>query len=264
MPKRKKLRDDEIQALVSRLLEDAESFSEEQLDSDRAQLTNYYMGRHFGNEEPGRSKIVIPVVRNVVQAIMPSLLRIFMGPEQVVEYKPREPKDVEGAKQSTDYINYIVMDDNPGFSILHSAFKDALVRRLGIIKWWWEAEEREYGTTLTGLTEEQMLLLEQDNDVELMEVELDPNTAAYSAKVAYIRSGVAKIAAVPPEELIFNRSARDRDEAAVVAHKRYMPIADAIRLLADVASREEIEEAAESGREDIDDDETSAARRFDE
>ena len=262
--KSKKLTDDEINSTVGRLLQDAENFAEEQLDTDRAQLTNYYMGRPFGNEEPGRSKIVLPEVRNVVQAILPSLLRIFMGPEKVVEYKPREAEDVDGSKQATDYVNYIVMDDNDGFSILHSVFKDGLVRRLGIVKWWWEEEERSYGTTLSGLSEDQLLLLQEDNDVEMGELEMDPNTGRYDVEVEYVRAGIAKLAAVPPEEFLFNRNARDRDEAAIVAHKRTMPLADAIRLLDGVATPEEIEEAARVTNEDVDDSELTQARRFDE
>jgi len=270
MPKRKKLTEDEVQSLVGRLLQEARTFTEEELDGDRALLTNYYFGRPFGNEEDGRSKIVVPEVRNVVQAILPSLMRVFLGPEQVNEFKPRGPEDVEGAKQATDYINFVFMDDNPGAMLLHAAFKDSLVRRLGIMKWWWETEEREGHALLTHLTEDQLLLLQNDShvDVEIVAGSMDPELGVpvYDVEVEYRRTGILRVTTIPPEEFLFNRSARDRDEAALVAHSRYMPVEDAIALLADVADEETVRDAASSGESGAGtnlDTESAAARRFD-
>ncbi|MHC4503552.1 MAG: portal protein [Planctomycetota bacterium] len=228
--KKQKPTDDEVQGIVSRLLEDATNFAKEQLDEDRSRATDYYMGRPFGNEEDGRSKIVVPEVRNVVQAMLPSLMRVFMGPEQVNEYKPRSAEDVPMAKQATDYVNYVFMDDNPGFSILHSAFKDALVRRLGIVKWWWEEESIEYAVTLTGLSEEQLQLLDADSAVELEVISVEAETGLVEAKVSYIQEGRVRCASVPPEELLFNRTARNRDQAIMMAHRRYMPVSDAVAM----------------------------------
>jgi hypothetical protein len=49
---------------------------------------------------------------------------------------PRTQLKIEEAEQATDYVNYIVMVENPGFQIFMSVFKDALVRKTGIFKWY--------------------------------------------------------------------------------------------------------------------------------
>ena len=57
-------------------------------------------GEPFGNEEEGRSQVVSMDVRDTVQAIMPSLMRIFHGSDRTVEYVPQSAEDVASAKQA--------------------------------------------------------------------------------------------------------------------------------------------------------------------
>ena len=213
---------EELQSFVQRAAEEALNWRDEELDPDQEEATDYYMGRPFGNEEEGRSKVVSTDVRDTVQAMLPSLMRIFFGPENIVEYEPKGPEDVEGAEQATDSVNYVVRNDNAGFSTMHSAFKDAMVRRLGVIKWWWDEKTELKGYEYTDLTEEHLMVLEQDeaNTVEVSGQYQgmgppDPQTGQpapvtlFDASVSRkSKEGRAKIAAVPPEEFIFSPEAR--------------------------------------------------------
>src|SRR5210317_1098876 len=134
--------DKELQTIVGSEIDDAVDFIDNWVSPNRAEATEYYRGEPFGNEEEGRSQVVSMDVRDTVQAIMPSLMRIFHGSDQTVEYVPQGPEDVAAAKQATDYANYIINRDNNGFLEMHSAFMDALVRKVGILKVYWDDQTK--------------------------------------------------------------------------------------------------------------------------
>ena len=96
--------DDELQGIVASELDDARDWIDNTVSPIRADATKYYRGEPFGNEEEGRSQVVSMDVRDTVQAIMPSLLRIFHGSERTVEYVPQNAEDVASAKQATEYV----------------------------------------------------------------------------------------------------------------------------------------------------------------
>ena len=136
----------EIQYAVKALVDDAVTYVDGTLSPERAEATRYYQGQPFGKEIPGRSQIVLTDLRDTVLAMLPSLVRMFFPTSgHVVEYQPR-PKSAEEiqravdlADQATEFVNEVVLDqDNNGFLELFSAWKDALVRKLGTIKYWWK------------------------------------------------------------------------------------------------------------------------------
>ena len=122
-----RMSDELLQSILKSEIDDAIDFIDNTISPIRAESEEYYLGRPFGNEESGRSQAVSMDVRDVVQAILPSLMRIFHGGSNVVEFVPIGPEDVPFAKQATDYCNYVFQNDNDGYSVLLSAFKDALI-----------------------------------------------------------------------------------------------------------------------------------------
>ena len=75
---------EELQGIVGKEIDDAIDFIDNHISPQRAAATQYYRGEPFGNEEDGRSQVVSMDVRDTVQAIMPSLMRIFHGSDQTV------------------------------------------------------------------------------------------------------------------------------------------------------------------------------------
>ena len=90
----------------------------------------------YTQESANKSTYVSTDVRDAVMLTLPSLIRLFAASENVVNLVPRTEADVDAAAQQTNYINYVFWQDNPGFLILHGAFKDALTVRTGFVKWW--------------------------------------------------------------------------------------------------------------------------------
>ena len=143
--------DAELQSIITQDLVDAVSYIDSYISPTRAKGTEYYRGDLFGNEVEGNSKVVAMEVRDTVSAMLPSLMRVFFSTENVVEFVPRGPEDVANAKQATDYVNYIFQNDNNGFLTSYAIFKDSLVRKCGIAKFWWEDEEKVHIDEYTGL-----------------------------------------------------------------------------------------------------------------
>ena len=81
--------DQELQGIVGKEIDDAIDFIDNWVSPVRATATQYYRGEPFGDEEEGRSQVISMDVRDTVQAIMPSLMRIFNGSDRTVEYVPQ-------------------------------------------------------------------------------------------------------------------------------------------------------------------------------
>ena len=50
--------------------------------------SQYYAGRPLGDEQSGRSQIVLTVVRDTIRSTLPSLLRVFTAVEDPVSFEP--------------------------------------------------------------------------------------------------------------------------------------------------------------------------------
>lgn len=146
------------------------------LASERADAMDYYLGNMDKDMPPqdGRSKAVSTDVADTIEGLMPHLMDIFAGSDEVVKFEPVGPEDEAAAQQETDYVNHVFMQQNPGFMVLYSFIKDALLSKVGIVKVWWEESEEEQRETFYDLTDEQFALLAQavaasDGQIEIVE-----------------------------------------------------------------------------------------------
>ena len=63
----------------------------------------------------GRSKAVSADVADTIEGLMPALMDIFCGSDEVVRFEPVGPEDEEAAQQETDYVNYVFHAAEPWF-----------------------------------------------------------------------------------------------------------------------------------------------------
>lgn len=241
--------DQNLQTIVAGELQDAVRYIDLEIGGMRALATSYYRGDPLGDEEEGRSRVISMDVRDTVIALMPQLMRIFFSSENVVEYAPETPEDSQMSQQATDYANYIVQRDNDGFGVVYSTFKDALVRKKGFIKYWWDTSEEVKTEEYSGLDDDALAMLMQDNDnAELTIVasypadgsagEIDPATGqpAQPAMLHDVRikrritDGRIKIMSMPPEEFLIDRRARSLKDAVVVAHRSMKTVSELVAM----------------------------------
>ena len=77
---------EDLQGVLRLMLTDAIQFVDTELTPVRTKALEYYKGEPFGNEQEGRSSIVMTTVRDVILSAMPSFMRMFMGTERAVEF----------------------------------------------------------------------------------------------------------------------------------------------------------------------------------
>jgi hypothetical protein len=246
---------EEIQAAITLAIEDAVDFIDNTISPQRAVAAEYYAGEPLGNEEEGRSTAQTMDVRDTVQAMLPSLMRIFCGSDHVVEYAPTGPEDVEMAKQATDYVNYILNQDQDQsyIEIIYATMKDALVKGSGFIKYCYDESEKTQSYELENLDDEALAALNSNPDVEIDMLKSmtssDNPEAMHSVRVTHRKKiGKIKVESVPPEEIVINRNARSLEDADLVAHRAYLTISDMVELGYDA---DEIEQYATTSDTDF-------------
>jgi len=96
----------ELQSIVASEIEDAISYIDSDLSPFRAQATRYYRGDPFGNEAEGSSQAISTEVRDVVNAMLPSIMRTMFSSERAVSLCQRVQRTWPW-RAGNDYANYV-------------------------------------------------------------------------------------------------------------------------------------------------------------
>ncbi len=177
MAKPKKMESNDLRAMLAAEKASAlAAMSAANLMEERSRAMEYYLGemRRDMPAPEGRSRAVSTDVSDVIEGLMPQLMDIFAGSDEVVHFEPVGPEDEAAAQQETDYVNHVFMQQNPGFMVLYGFVKDALLSKVGIVKVWWDEREEEQRETYYDLSEDQFVMLaqavaESDGQMEIIE-----------------------------------------------------------------------------------------------
>mgnify|MGYP006416585899 FL=1 len=265
----KDIDDNNIETLAGVLkseMDDASDFIH-MVGAERAESTEYYLGDSPEGTSSLQSEFISTDVRESILFMLPSIMRTFFGTKKVVEFVPKGPEDIQLAEQQTDYINYIIQQKNNGFKVLYDAFKDALVRKTGFVKVFWDdsivATTHEY----TNLDPQSYQALIIDKDVEIVEESvtmesmtvIDPMSgeevtqeipASYDLTIRRLKEkNQVCIEAIPPEEVLLSRHARDLESSSYVAHRMIKSVSDLVAMGYD---QDEVEQHAGYGGSAVD------------
>ena len=257
---------DNLVGVIKSEMDDAKDFIH-QVGSERAESTEYYLGTEPEGTSTLQSEYVSTDVRESVLFMLPSIMRTFFGTKKIVEFVPKGPEDIQLAEQQTDYINYLIREKNPGFQVLYDVFKDALVRKTGFVKVFWDDSVTSTTHEYSNIDPQSYQALILDKNVEVIEesatqetiTTLDPisgEEVTQEIPVSYdltIRRLKPKdqvcIESVPPEEILISRHARNIETASYVAHRMIKSVSDLVAMGYD---QEEIEEYAGYGGSSLD------------
>src|SRR6185312_7738157 len=92
------LTDDEVLAAVDAELRSARSLRDGRIGRERRLAYEYYFGEPFGNEEQGQSAIVSQLVMEVIDSLMPDVMKVFCGSDKAVEFVARNGDTVQLAE----------------------------------------------------------------------------------------------------------------------------------------------------------------------
>jgi len=265
----KDIDDNNIETLTGVLkseMDDASDFIH-MVGADRAESTEYYLGDAPEGTSSLQSEFISTDVRESILFMLPSIMRTFFGTKKVVEFVPKGPEDIQLAEQQTDYINYIIQQKNNGFQVLYDAFKDALVRKTGFVKVFWDDSVQATTHEYTNLDPQSYQALIIDKDVEIVEESvtmesmtmMDPVSgeeitqeipASYDLTIRRLKEkNQVCIEAIPPEEVLLSRHARDLESSSYVAHRMIKSVSDLVAMGYD---QEEVEQHAGYGGSAVD------------
>jgi len=208
-----------LKTIIAMEMENALGIDGGKLSNERRDALKQYEGDKYGNEVDGRSQVVDRTIMETVEWIMPALMRIFASADKIVEVDPQLPQDEESARQQTEYLNYVFMRDNPGFMILYTWFKDALLQKLGWVLAYWDIERRTENEKYTGLSEEQYQALKADPDIEEVECIAYPAIGPVQGLVNAMKTRQGEERMYPSEPLskLQPKPALDEQDAALAA-----------------------------------------------
>lgn len=148
--------------------------NDQELRAQRELALNYCKGvMNDVPSLPNRSKAVSTDVADAIETVLPDLMEIFIGGDDVAALVPTKAEDVEAAKQETDYLNHVIFQDNPGFLNLYSGFKDALQLKTCIFKFWWHEDIDEEDEEFTGKSAVEVQLASQTPNCQILDFKQD-------------------------------------------------------------------------------------------
>lgn len=222
-----------LKTIIESEIDDSLGYLETDTTDERQQALEYYLREPYGNEVEGKSTIVTGEVAEAIDGALPQLIRVFTSSDNVVEFAPAKDGDEPKAEQATQLVNHVFYKDNDGFLILHNWFKDALLQKTGIVKAYWNDELDVTKEKYEGLTDDELVMIMQDPEIELVSQEIIESTEVdeMTGQTTYSKSnnvvlkrtknkGKIVVENVPPEEFLISKRAKTIQDAPFVAHRR--------------------------------------------
>tara|TARA_R110000744_G_scaffold19803_2_gene52051 strand:+ start:2128 stop:4296 length:2169 start_codon:yes stop_codon:yes gene_type:complete len=225
-----KMSKDDIQGAITDAIQAAIDYVDSDIAPQRERAQRYFDGAVDLEHEDGRSKVVSTKVRDVVRGAKPSLMRVFMSNDKFVEFTPKGPEDVANAEQATAYTHWVFNKSN-GYTVLSNAIHDALVKKVGMAKVWWNEETIAKTYTYENLSDEEMQVLVSKDGVDVVEhsqeVEIEVDESGFQVErnthsmvISHkFDEGEMVIEGIPPEEFFIDGAAKSIDDAYIVCHR---------------------------------------------
>ncbi|MES2958466.1 MAG: hypothetical protein V4792_09770 [Pseudomonadota bacterium] len=241
--------DDRVLLNIIEHLESQDSATPSEVAAKQATAMDYYLGKPFGTEEEGRSQVMSSDVYDVVEGLTPVVLKPFVSSDDIVRFQPEGAEDEAAAEQESDYINYVVTQQNDVFETLVQWVKTGLLQKNGVVKYWWDKSKRTRIERYYGVPDDVFASMTQDDGVTVIGhseqagvppldpagmPQIDPATGqppppeVLHDVVLRISEeiGNVKYQVVPPEEIRINRNAVSADpkKSTFWQHRRMMTL----------------------------------------
>lgn len=227
-----KLNDNQISVIVKAEESSALDY-EGEIAKKRAKLLDYYNMQPYGDEVEGQSKAVTSDVSDVVEWMLPSLIRVFTQGKLVARFDSYREDDEQEADEKTHLANFVFMQENNGLMTLHNMFKDALLQYTGVVKVYTDEYVESRVTEYSGLSELEYQKLANDEEIEITEVEYEDTDMGRIYDAESVRVKPCKKVCydnIPPEEFLISKSARNFYDPTFIGHRSPKTRSDLIEM----------------------------------
>ena len=219
-----KMSDDDILKIIRSEVEDAADLQSERQDN-QTEATDYFYGRlpamTAEESDANMANIVSTDVGDAVEAVLAEIVPAFSG-QSPVEFVPLSADDEDQADLETRAVNHVA-NAAGAFMALNMAGKDALLRRAGVVKVFWEERVKvEYQALNHSIDQMPEQLQEGEGEkVEIASADMDENGTVTGYLRRYKKTGKPRIIAVPRDEFLISSDATNpnADEARFKAHQ---------------------------------------------
>ncbi len=157
-------------------------------------------------------------------------------------------KIAEGLSHKPNFINYIFMQENPGFRILHDAMKDALILKEGVLTWYKQDKETVEEYSYSGLSQEEAALIAQDPQVTVLELQeeqiftaqtnvvtmspdMNMTPRVFSMRVKrVIREPRYIVECIPVEQFLIDNQATSIDDALIAGRRKLATVSELVAM----------------------------------
>ena len=137
----------------------------------RQEAYNLYRAMGDGKDDrPGRSRIKSSDVMDMIEWLMPALMKAFFGSRKCISVEPIGNEDITKAEKFQKLLNWQFVDKGNGFRTGHEWMKSSLVYGLSPVKVTWQDLYVRKGFAFPEVTEPQFEQLRGDGNVERIEV----------------------------------------------------------------------------------------------
>jgi len=225
----KAAKESELSSLVESAIKTSVGYYDSKLSTERKDVLDYFNGVKPAQFHAGSSKYVSMDVYDAVESLKAVLLETFAAGNQIVKFAPQMEDDVQLAKVATDYCDYVVFRQNPGFNILSTVITDGLLARVGVVKVYWEDKVEEVEEEFSNLNDDEFDMLVSSGDFEDFDADRNEDTGLWEGTVTRIvNKGQVRIDPIPPEEFLITPQAKSMQDAQFVAHRTRKTLSDLI------------------------------------
>jgi len=164
---RETLTDSELVALVNQAKSNSVSENTD-YSSVNEKLLNQYLSKPYGDEVDGQSQVVATDISDVVESDITSLVRVFLGASNMVEFVPlsASPEDVMEAQEKSEYINHLIRNQQDAFKVFHDWMKSALMQKCSVVKYYIDKSIDVEEFYYTGVNEDELGAIEESLEGE--------------------------------------------------------------------------------------------------
>lgn len=181
----------------------------------------FYDAMPFGDEQEGRSQVVLPDVKETVDYMCISVLRAFISGDRVVEFEADEEENDQAAEDATEAVGYSFMRDQDGYKVLHDWLKAGLIEKYCAVKTTCVTEERVTRETMLINNEQAYAYsiggLELPEGVELEDTDITEDGIVATFKTEKLVKRYIDMP-LPSEEYRFSQNAQHEDDADYQCH----------------------------------------------